>query len=200
MVVTDFPGIAASSLQHPTALKLTLPDPLPADIQELFGKCQSKLGLIPNVLLAFAHRPGKLRAFSAMYNELMLGASGLSKLEREMIAVTVSSINSCWYCQVAHGAAVRVLSNSPQLGEAIVMNYRYADLTDKQRVMLDFPAKIAKTSAEIDEADRQKLREHGFTEEDIWDICEVAAFFSMSNRMASAIGMQPNAEYHGMSR
>ncbi|SDR47410.1 peroxidase-related enzyme [Pseudovibrio sp. Tun.PSC04-5.I4] len=200
MVTTDFPRINPSNLKHPTALNLSLPDPLPDDIQEPFGKCQSKLGLIPNVLVAFAHRPKKLRAFSAMYNELMLGESGLSKLEREVIAVTVSSINSCWYCQVAHGAAVRVLSNSPELGEAIVMNYRYADLTDKQCVMLDFAAKIAKMSSEIVEADRQQLRHHGFTEEDIWDICEVAAFFSMSNRMASAIGIQPNAEYHGMTR
>ncbi len=156
--------------------------------------------LIPNVLIAFAHRPAKLRAFSQMYNELMLGDSGLSKLEREMIAVAVSSINSCWYCQVAHGAAVRGYSNTPELGEAMVMNYRYADLTDKQRTMLDFSVKVAKSSSEIGEGDREQLRSAGFSEEDIWDICEVAAFFSMSNRMASATGMQPNPEYHATAR
>lgn len=197
---TDFPSIDTSTIQHPTALRLSLPNPLPEDVQELFGKCQSKLGLIPNVLVAFGHRPEKLRVFSAMYNELMLGESGLSKLEREMIAVTVSSINSCWYCQVAHGAAVRVLSNSPELGEAIVMNYRFADLTEKQRAMLDFADKVAKTSSEIGEVDRQHLRDHGFSDEDIWDIAEVAGFFSMSNRLASATAMQPNCEYHSMTR
>jgi len=200
MTETDFPKIESTSLKHPTALNLSLPDPLPDDIHELFGKCQSKLGLIPNVLIAFAHRPDKLRAFSQMYNELMLGESGVSKLEREMIAVTVSSINSCWYCQVAHGAAVREYSNKPELGEAMVMNYRYADLTEKQQIMLDFATKVAKTSSEIGEGDRQQLRDAGFTEEDIWDICEVAAFFSMSNRMASATGMQPNPEYHSTAR
>ncbi|SFU09029.1 uncharacterized peroxidase-related enzyme [Pseudovibrio denitrificans] len=200
MTETDFPKIESASLKHPTALNLSLPDPLPDDIQELFGKCQSKLGLIPNVLIAFAHRPDKLRAFSQMYNELMLGESGVSKLEREMIAVTVSSINSCWYCQVAHGAAVREYSNKPELGESMVMNYRYADLTEKQRIMLDFATKVAKSSSEIGEGDRQQLRDAGFTEEDIWDICEVAAFFSMSNRMASATGMQPNPEYHSTAR
>lgn len=200
METKDYPIIEASALSHPTALKLSLPDPLPEDIQILFGKCQSKLGLIPNVLVAFAHRPEKLRVFSAYYNELMLGESGLSKLDREMIAVAVSSLNSCWYCQVAHGAAVRELSNNSKLGDAIVMNYRYADLTKKQRMMLDYAEKVATHSSRIEEADREALRVHGFTEEDIWDISEVAGFFSMSNRHASATGMQPNEDYHNLAR
>ncbi|KZL18250.1 Carboxymuconolactone decarboxylase family protein [Pseudovibrio axinellae] len=195
-----FPKLDFTKLDHPTNLKLGLPEPLPEDIQELFSKCQSKLGLIPNVLVAFAHRPAKLRAFSQMYNELMLGDSGISKLEREMIAVVVSSINSCWYCQVAHGAAVRGYSKTPALGEAMLMNYRFAELTEKQRVMLDFARKVAKASSEVVEGDRQGLRNVGFCEEDIWDICEVAAFFSMSNRMASATGMRPNPEYHSAAR
>lgn len=183
-----------------TALDLRLPDPLPDDVAEMFGKCQTKLGLIPNVLVAYAHRPEKLRAFSLMYNDLMLGPSGLSKLEREMIAVAVSSKNSCWYCLVAHGAAVRVLSGDPVLGEAMVANWRMADLTDRQRAMIGFAVKMTVESAAITEGDRQGLRDHGLSEEDIWDLTAVAGFFNMSNRMASAVAMQPNPEYHAMAR
>lgn len=184
----------------PTALDLPLPDPLPEDVAELFAKCQAKLGLIPNVLAAYAHRPDKLRAFSLMYNDLMLGESGLSKLEREMIAVAVSAQNRCWYCQVAHGAQVRQLSNDPVLGEALVMNWRVADLEPRQRAMLAFAIKMTTDSAAIDEADRDGLRAHGFSEADIWDIAAVAGFFNMSNRMASAVAMQPNSDYHAMAR
>ena len=183
-----------------TALDLKLPDPLPDNVRELFEKCLSKLGLIPNVLLAYAHRPEKLRAFSQMYNDLMLGESGLSKLEREMIAVAVSSQNRCWYCQVAHGAAARVLSGDPALGEALVMNWRVAPLPERQRAMIGFAVKMTVASAEIGEADRQALRELGFSDEDIWDIAAVAGFFAMSNRMASAVEMVPNADYHAMAR
>ena len=183
-----------------TALDLPLPDPLPEDVAELFAKCQAKLGLIPNVLLAYAHRPEKLRAFSAMYNDLMLGPSGLSKLEREMIAVTVSAHNRCWYCQVAHGAQVRALSGDPLLGEALVMNWQAAPLDARQRAILDFAMRVTTESAAIGETDRQALRAHGLTDEDIWDVVAVAGFFNMSNRMASAVGMQPNAEYHAMAR
>ncbi len=184
----------------PIALDLTLPEPLPEDVRELFDKCTAKLGLIPNVLVAYAHRPEKLRAFSAMYNDLMLGESGLSKLEREMIAVAVSAQNRCWYCQVAHGAQVRALSGDPALGEALVMNWRAAPLSPRQRAMIGFAAKATTASAEIGEADRQALREHGLTDADIWDVAAVAAFFNMSNRMASAVGMEPNPDYHGMAR
>ncbi len=188
------------SLPKTTALDLAPPDPLPEDVAELFDKCQQKLGLIPNVLIAYAHNPDKLRAFSQMYNTLMLGPSGLSKLEREMIAVAVSALNRCWYCLVAHGAAVRVLSGSPELGEALVMNHHYADLTPRQRAMIEFARKLTTDSANIGEADRAALRGHGFTEADIWDIAETAAFFNMSNRMASAVGMAPNPEYHAQGR
>ncbi|MCK0139835.1 peroxidase-related enzyme [Aliiroseovarius sp. F47248L] len=183
-----------------TALDLPIVDPLPDDIQKYFDICDEKLGLVPNVLKAYAFDMEKLRAFSAMYNELMLGDSGLSKLEREMIAVVVSSINRCWYCQVAHGAAVRALSGNPQLGEAMVMNWRMADLDKRQRAMLQFVEKVTKTSSEISEPDREALRQAGFSDRDIWDIAATVGFFSMSNRMASAVGMQPNDEYHAKNR
>ncbi|SEW31594.1 uncharacterized peroxidase-related enzyme [Aliiroseovarius sediminilitoris] len=183
-----------------TALDLPMVDPLPEDIQKYFDICDEKLGLVPNVLKAYAFDMEKLRAFSAMYNELMLGDSGLSKLEREMIAVVVSSINRCWYCQVAHGAAVRALSGNPQQGEAMVMNWRMADLDDRQHAILGFAEKVAKASSEITEADRNALRQAGFSDRDIWDIAATVGFFSMSNRMASAVGMQPNVEYHAQNR
>ena len=183
-----------------TALNLPLPEPLPDDVRELFDKCTAKLGLIPNVLLAYAHRPEKLRAFGQMYNDLMLGESGLSKLEREMIAVAVSAQNRCWYCQVAHGAQVRGLSGDPALGEALVMNWRVAPLSPRQRAMIGFAIRMTTASAEIGEADRQALREQGLSDADIWDIAAVAGFFNMSNRMASAVGMEPNPDYHGMAR
>ena len=165
-----------------------------------FAKCEEKLGLVPNVLKAYAFDDKKLRAFTDMYNDLMLGESGLSKLEREMIAVVVSSQNRCFYCLTAHGAAVRVYSGDPALGEAMVMNYRAAKLTKKQRAMLDFAVKITKESWAIEEQDREALRRVGFTDRDIWDIAAVAGFFNMSNRIASATDMRPNAVYHGQAR
>lgn len=184
----------------PTALDLVMVDPLPEATQKYFDICQDKLGMIPNVLKAYAFDIDKLNAFTAMYNDLMLGQSGLSKLEREMIAVVVSSINRCWYCQVAHGAAVRALSGDAKLGEAMVMNYRVADLTPRQRAMLDFAAKLTTASAEIEEPDRQALRDAGFSDRDIFDIAGVAGFFNMTNRVASAIDMHPNDEYHASAR
>jgi len=185
---------------RPTALDLPMVDPLPEATQRYFDICQDKLGMIPNVLKAHAFDIAKLDAFTALYNELMLAPSGLTKLEREMIAVVVSSINRCWYCQVAHGAAVRALSGDPALGEAMVMNYRVADLAPRQRAMLDFAAKITTASTTIEEADRQALRDHGFSDRDIWDIANVAGFFNMSNRVASATGMVPNPDYHSQAR
>jgi uncharacterized peroxidase-related enzyme len=184
----------------PTALDLPQADPLPEDVAAYFAKCAEKLGLVPNVLRAYAFAPEKLRAFSAFYNDLMLGDSGLSKLEREMIAVAVSAENRCFYCLTAHGAAVRQLSGDPALGEMLVMNWRVADLSERQRAMLAFATKVARESAAVEEADRQALREQGFADRDIWDIAAVAAFFAMSNRLASAVDMRPNAEYHGMAR
>ncbi len=184
----------------PTALDLPMVDPLPEATQKYFDVCQEKLGMIPNVLQAYAFDIEKLNSFTAMYNDLMLGASALTKLEREMIAVAVSSVNKCYYCLVAHGAAVRELSGDPQLGEALVMNYKVAKVTDKQRAMLDFAVKLTKESANVVEADRQALRDAGFTDRDIWDIASVAAFFNMTNRVASATDMQPNREYHAQAR
>lgn len=183
-----------------TELDLPMVDPLPEDIQKYFDICDEKLGLTPNVLKAYAFDMAKLRPFMDMYNEVMLDDSGLSKLEREMIAVVVSSINRCWYCQVAHGAAVRQLSGNPQLGEAMVMNWRVADLDERQTAMLEFAEKITKVSSETSEADRQALRDVGFSDRDIWDIAATVGFFSMSNRMASAVGMKPNDDYHAQSR
>lgn len=184
----------------PTALDLPMMDPLPEATQKYFDVCQEKLGMIPNVLKAYAFDVEKLNAFTAMYNDLMLGDSNLSKLEREMIAVAVSSVNKCFYCLVAHGAAVRALSGDPALGEALVMNYRVAKISQKQRAMLDFAVQMTQASASIEEADREKLRDHGFSDRDIWDIASVAAFFNMTNRMASATDMRPNAEYHSQAR
>lgn len=189
-----------SDTSLPTALNLPMVDPLPPETQKYFDICMDKLGMVPNVLKANAFDIEKLNAFTGMYNDLMLANSGLSKLEREMIAVVVSSINKCFYCLVAHGAAVRQLSGNPILGEQMVMNYRVADLDARQRAMLDFAAKMTTASATIEEADRQGLRDVGFSDRDIWDIANVAGFFNMTNRVASATDMRPNDEYHAQFR
>lgn len=185
---------------QPTALDLPPVDPLPEATQKYFDICQDKLGMVPNVLRAHAFDTRKLDAFTALYNELMLADSGLSKLEREMIAVVVSSMNRCWYCQVAHGAAVRQISADPALGEAMVMNWRAADLSPRHVAMLTFTEKVTEASACITDADRQSLRDAGFTDHDIWDIANVTGFFNMSNRVASATGMRPNEGYHAQAR
>jgi uncharacterized peroxidase-related enzyme len=187
-------------MTDPTALNLPQVEPLPEATARYFDVCQEKLGLVPNVVRAYAFDIAKLDAFTAMYNDLMLAPSGLAKLEREMIAVVVSSINRCWYCQVAHGAAVRAISGDPALGEAMVMNWRVAKITQRQKVMLAFVEKVTKASAEVTEDDRNALRAEGFTDRDIWDIAAVTGFFNMSNRVASAVGMEPNPEYHAQAR
>ena len=187
-------------MTQPTALHLPQADPLPEATARYFEICEEKLGLVPNVLRAYAFDIEKLNTFTAMYNDLMLAPSGLTKLEREMIAVVVSSINRCWYCQVAHGAAVRAISGDPALGEAMVMNWRAAKITQRQKVMLAFAEKATKSSAEITENDRNALRAEGFSDRDIWDIAAVTGFFNMSNRVASAVGMEPNPEYHAQAR
>ncbi len=188
------------SKDQPTALDLPMVDPLPEQTQKYFDICMDKLGMIPNVLQAYAFDVEKLNAFTALYNDLMLADSGLSKLEREMIAVAVSSENKCYYCLTAHGAAVRELSGDPMLGEMLVMNYRAAPLDARHRAMLDFAVKMTRASAEIEEADRNALRGVGFSERDIWDIAGVAGFFNMTNRIASATDMRPNDEYHAQHR
>jgi uncharacterized peroxidase-related enzyme len=165
-----------------------------------FAKCEEKLGFVPNVLKAYAFDMAKLESFVAMYNDLMLAPSGLSKLEREMIAVAVSSYNRCFYCLVSHGAAVRQYSGDPILGELIAMNYRAARLTKRQRAMLDFAVKLTAEPWAVEDAEREALRRAGFSERDIWDISAVAGFFNMSNRVASATDMRPNTAYHTLAR
>lgn len=185
---------------HVTRLKPADEDGLDDDLKAYFAKCMEKLGMVPNVLRAYALRPEKLRSFSLMYNELMLGESGLSKLEREMIAVTVSAANRCYYCLVAHGQAVRALSEDPELGEMIAFNYRVAGLPPRQRTMLDFAWKLSVTPQDIVEEDREALRVTGFSDEDIFDICDVTGFFNYTNRVAHGTDMMPNTEYHAMNR
>ncbi|MDG1134580.1 MAG: peroxidase-related enzyme [Pseudomonadales bacterium] len=187
-------------MPQPTALDLPMVDPLPEATQKYFDICNDKLGMVPNVLQAYAFDVDKLNAFTSFYNDLMLASSGLTKLEREMIAVVVSSINRCFYCLTAHGAAVRELSGDAKLGEMMVMNYRVADLDTRTRAMLDFAAQVTVESYTIEEADRQALRDVGFSDRDIWDIANVAAFFNMTNRVASATDMRPNDEYHEQHR
>ncbi len=175
-------------------------EPLTDRQKKYLDVCVEKLGFIPNVLKAYAWHSTKFEAFTSMYNDLMLGDSGLSKLEREMIAVTVSSANHCYYCLTAHGAAVRQLSGDPKLGEQLVMNYRTAELEPKQRAMLDFAWRLTKEPEAIDEPDRQALRDADWSDREIWDIAAVAAFFNMSNRISAATDKQPNDEYHSMAR
>ncbi len=174
--------------------------PLDAPTEAYFAKCMEKIGFVPNVLQAYAFDLAKLGAFGAMYNDLMLAPSGLSKLEREMIAVAVSSVNRCYYCLTAHGAAVRQLSGDPVLGEQMVMNYRAARLDPRQRAILDFAVKLTECPHDVEEPDRAALRRVGLSERDIWDVAAVTGFFNMSNRIASATDMRPNAEYHGQAR
>lgn len=187
--------------ETPAVMALDLPQgALSAENQAYFDKCLEKLGFVPNVLLSYAHDDAKLTAFAAFYNDLMLAPSGLSKLEREMIAVAVSSVNRCFYCLAAHGAAVRQLSGDPVLGELMAMNFRAAELSARHRAILDFSVKLTEAPHQVGEADRETLRKAGLGERDIWDVGAVAAFFNMSNRMASAVDMRPNAEYHRQAR
>ncbi len=191
-----------SQPDHVTALDMPVPprSQLDPDLQKYFGVCDERIGFVPNVLAAYTFDQAKLRTFIGMYNDLMLGESVLSKLEREMIAVVVSSANRCYYCQVAHGQAVRELSGDPALGELLVMNYRAAKLPRRQRAMLDFAHRMTVEPDEVGDADRAALRKAGFKDRDIWDIAAVASFFNMTNRMATAIDMMPNEEYHSASR
>lgn len=183
-------------------MKLTLPDfdSLDDDVKKYLNICQDKLGLKPNVLLTYTFNQNKFRTFGRMYNEIVLGESNLSVLEREMIAVVVSSINKCYYCLVAHGQAVRELSGDPELGELMVMNWRAAGLDDRQFAMLEFADKLTNTPELMCDEDREKLKTAGFYEADIFDISDVASFFNYTNRMALSLDMMPNSEYHPMNR
>jgi len=182
--------------------KLGVPDPagLEDDLQVIWQKCVEKLGFVPNVFSTYSLKPKRLRNFMAMYNDIMLAPSGLSKLEREMVAVVVSSANRCYYCLVAHGAAVRQLSGDPELGEMMALNYRVAHLDPRQRAMLDYAWKLTTTPHLVDDADRAGLQAVGLSAEDVFDLSETVAFFNLSNRMASATDMMPNREYHRADR
>ena len=169
-------------------------------VENYLNIVNEKIGFIPNVLAAFAKFPKQFEGFTKLYNSLMLGESGLTKLEREMIAVTVSSVNHCFYCLVAHGSAVRELSNDPQLGERIAANFRSAELPEKQLELLNFTKKLTRDPSEISESDRTKLREVGYTDRDIWDISAIVGLFNMTNRLASATEMEPNDNYHNIAR
>ena len=169
-------------------------------VENYLNIVNEKIGFIPNVLAAFAKFPKQFEGFTKLYNSLMLGESGLTKLEREMIAVAVSSENHCFYCLVAHGSAVRELSNDPQLGERIAANFRSAELPEKQLELLNFTKKLTRDPSEISESDRTKLREVGYTDRDIWDISAIVGLFNMTNRLASATEMEPNDNYHNIAR
>lgn len=185
-------------------LGLEVPDPKAAEepgMKKYFDKCFEKIGFVPNVLQAYSARPERWKAFVTSYHAIMdEETSTLTPLEREMIAVVVSCVNRCYYCLVAHGATVRALSGDPELGEMLVMNYRVAELSDRHRAMLDFAWKLTATPWEIEEPDRKALRGAGFTEDEIFDIGEVVAFFNFSNRMAYTVEMMPNREYHTLAR
>jgi uncharacterized peroxidase-related enzyme len=173
---------------------------LPADLQELFAKNRARPGFVPNVFQAYSLRPEALRGFIALYDALMNSESGLSKAEREMVAVAVSAENHCHYCLISHGAALRVRSKDAPLADTVAANYRAAAITPRQRAMLDYAVKLTHASATISAADLDELRTHGLSEADIFDLTQVAAFFNYSNRVASALGMRPNDEFYGMAR
>ena len=183
-----------------TALNLGSQAKLTPALQAYFDKCQEKLGFVPNVLRAHAFDSTKLQAFIDMVDDLMLAESGISKVEREMIAVAVSAINHCHYCLTAHGAAVRQRAKDPVMGELIAQNWRAANLSAKQQAMLAFAEKLTESPAKIEEADRAALRVAGFSDRDIWDIAATAAFYNMSNRLAAATDMKPNDAYHYLAR
>jgi uncharacterized peroxidase-related enzyme len=173
---------------------------LPEDLRMRVLEVQDKAGFVPNVFLALAHRPAEMRAFLAYHDALLLKDGGLSKGEREMIIVATSGANHCLYCVVAHGAILRVYEKKPLIADQIAVNHRKADITPRQHAMLDFAMKVCLASHEIDDADYAALRGHGFSDEDIWDIGAISAFFGLSNRMANMIGMRPNDEFYLMGR
>ncbi len=173
---------------------------LPADIRERIVAVQEKSGFIPNVFLTLAHRPDEFRAFVAYHDALMERPGNLTKAEREMIVVATSSVNQCQYCVIAHGAILRIRAKNPLVADQVATNYRKADITERQKAMLDFALKVSQTAHLVGEADFEALKSHGFTEEDIWDIAAISAFFAMSNRLANVTNMRPNAEFYSLGR
>ena len=189
-------------MKTPSASRYPIPnlDTLPQDIQERILAVQEKAGFVPNVFLALAHRPLEFRAFFDYHDALMEKESGLSKADREMIVVATSGENNCQYCVVAHGAVLRIRAKHPLVADQVAVNYRKSDITPRQRAMLDFAVKVCNESDSVDDSDYQTLRDAGFSEEDIWDITAITAFFGMSNRLANVLGMEPNAEFYNMAR
>jgi uncharacterized peroxidase-related enzyme len=175
-------------------------DDVPEDIRERIVEVQQKSGFVPNVFLALAHRPDEFRAFFAYYDALLLRASGLSKGEMEMIIVATSAANRCLYCVVAHGALLRIYEKKPLVADQVAVNFRKADISPRQKAMLEFALKTCNDSASLGEADLAALREHGFSDEDAWDIGAITAFFGLSNRMANLTSMRPNDEFYLMGR
>jgi uncharacterized peroxidase-related enzyme len=173
---------------------------LPDDIRARILEVQEKAGFVPNIFIALAHRPDEFRAFFAYHDALMLREGGLSKAEREMIVVATSGANDCLYCIVAHGAILRIYAKDPFVADQVAANYRKADITPRQKAMLAFALKVALESSEIDESDFVALHAHGFSDEDIWDIGGIAAFFALSNRLVNLISLRPNDEFHLMGR
>ena len=173
---------------------------LPSDIRERIVAVQEKSGFVPNVFLTLAHRPDEFRAFFAYHDALMLRDSGLTKGDKEMIVVATSKVNECLYCVVSHGALLRIYEKKPLVADQVAVNYRKADITPRQRAMLDFALKVCSASATVGDADFAALQAHGFSDEDAWDIAAIAAFFAMSNRLANATGMMPNDEFYLMGR
>src|SRR5471030_715357 len=189
-------------MTQPTAQRFPVPaiDALPEDIRTRLLAVHEKSGFVPNFFLTLAHRPDEFRAFFAYHDALMDKEGGLSKAEREMIVVATSSANGCQYCIVAHGAILRIRAKNPLIADQIAANYRKADITPRQRAMLDFALAVALRSAEVDDGDGATLREHGFSEDDIWDIAAIAAFFAMSNRIANVMSLRPNDEFYTLGR
>ena len=189
-------------MTQPAAERFPAPalEKLPADIRERILAVQEKSGFVPNVFLTLAYRPDEFRAFFAYHDALMDKDSGLTKAEREMIVVATSSANQCHYCVVAHGAILRIRAKNPQIADQIAINYRKADITPRQRAMLDFAMKVSAEAHTISEADFVEIAGHGFSEEDIWDIAAISAFFALSNRMANVTAMRPNDEFYMMGR
>jgi len=173
---------------------------LPDDIRERIAAVQEKSGFIPNVFLTLAHRPDEFRAFMAYHDALMDKPGNLTKAEREMIVVATSSVNQCQYCVIAHGAILRIRAKDPLIADQVATNYRKADITARQKAMLDFAMKVSQTAHQVGEADFDTLKSHGFTEEDVWDIAAISAFFGMSNRIATVTNMRPNAEFYALGR
>jgi uncharacterized peroxidase-related enzyme len=175
-------------------------DDMPADVRARVEAVQERTGFVPNVFLALAHRPDEFRAFVAYHDAVMERESGLSKAEREMIVVATSAANDCLYCVVAHGAILRVRAKDPLIADVLATNYRQADLTERQRAMLDFAVKVSLEAQEVEDADLDRLRTLGFDDEDIWDIAAVTALFALSNRLAHVLALRPNEEFHLMGR